>query len=141
MAGNQVNVSLPGLCFISHAYADAEVRNRLLVHLPSNVKPFIFPQITVPPHEFVSNRLVTALLNCDGLIYLDGAASERSFWVAFERDYALRASKQVFAADPQTLSISPHLKPPLDLATFASYHRDDAEHVLEIASFLKHERH
>jgi len=95
----------------------------------------------VQPDQFVSNRLIESLLSCDGLIYLTGGASDSSFWVAFERDYALRAGKQVFSADVQTLNITKHAGNALDLAVFASYHREDRPRVREVADFLNRERH
>lgn len=136
-----MNVQLPEKCFISHAYADIESRKRLIKNLPSHVEAVVFPRITVPPDELVSSELVEALLACDGLIYLRGGASDRSFWVAFERDYALRAGKKVYAADIDSMQVSADVGPPLDLAAFASYHRQDASRVTEIVEFLNHERH
>ena len=94
-----MSTQLPPKCFISHAYADGIARDSLIKSLPSGVEAVVFPPITVQPDQFVSNRLIESLLSCDGLIYLAGGASDSSFWVAFERDYALRAGKQVFLAD------------------------------------------
>jgi TIR domain len=136
-----MNVRLPKKCFISHAYADARACDRLIASLPSGIDARIFPPITVSPDQFVSNQLIQSLIECDGLIYLKGGASARSFWVAFERDYALRAGKQVFSADVDTCELARHSGGPLDLATFASYHRQDLPRVREIANFLKDERH
>lgn len=132
---------LPTKCFLSHAYADAAMRDQLIRRLPGNVEDVVFPPITVKPDQFVSDQLIGALLDCDGLIYLRGGTSAQSFWVAFERDYALRAGKQVFAADPVTLNIVRDTGAPLDLAAFASYHRDDRVRVREIADYLNHERY
>lgn len=134
-------MNLPTKCFISHAYADAVARDRLIAHLPAGVQAQVFPPITVGPTQFVSNSLIKSLLGCDGLVYLNGGHSESSFWVAFERDYALRTGKQVFSADPKTLEISPHSGCALDLAAFASYHRADRTRVSEIAEFMKRERY
>lgn len=94
--------TLPAKCFISHAYADAAVRDALIERLPSGVTPFVFLPITVEPEAFVSDPLIDAVLDCDGMIYLRGGASDRSFWVALERDYALRVGKKVFAFDSAT---------------------------------------
>ncbi|MCI0713350.1 MAG: hypothetical protein L0154_24555 [Chloroflexi bacterium] len=69
----------------------------MLELLPSEVEPYIFPPINASPLEFVSNSLIGAVLACDGMIYLNEGFSERSFWVAFERDYALRSQKNVYA--------------------------------------------
>jgi hypothetical protein len=136
-----MNLQLPPKCFISHAYTDAIARDELIKSLPSDVEAIVFPPINVPPDQFVSNRLVESLLSCDGLIYLTGGASDRSFWVAFERDYALRAGKSVFSADVDTLKVTKHRGTALDLAVFASYHRQDWPRVREAADFLKRERH
>lgn len=135
-----MSVKLPKKCFISHAYADAAVRDRLIASLPDSVQAYIYPPISVAPDQLVSNPLIESLLDCDGLVYLSGGYSEQSFWVAFERDYALRAGKQVFSADPNTLEIAPHLGSALDLAAFASYHRNEALRVRQIADFLSRER-
>jgi len=136
-----MSVRLPKKCFISHAYADARARDELIANLPSDIDARVFPPITVSPDQFVSNRLIQSLTECDGLIYLKGGASERSFWVAFERDYALRSGKQVFSADAETFELARHSGNPLDLATFASYHQEDLPRVQEIAYFLRKERY
>ena len=132
---------LPAKCFISHAYADSAVRDAFIENLPSGVTPFVFPPITVKPDEFVSEPLIAAVLECEGLIYLRGGASDRSFWVALERDYALRAGRQVFAFDTATSELTRDMGHPLDLAAFTSYHRQDAEQVRQIADFLTQKRH
>ncbi|MEZ5293203.1 MAG: toll/interleukin-1 receptor domain-containing protein [Vicinamibacterales bacterium] len=133
-------MKLPRRCFISHAYADAIRRDRLIASLPPDVEPVTFPPIVVPPDELVSSALLETLSSCDGLVYLDGGPSDDSFWVAFERDYALRAGKAVFAADSQG-RLTTHVGRALDLATFASYHRQDRERVRAIGAFLRDERH
>lgn len=124
---------------MSHAYADEDRRSDLLRSLPSQVESVVFPPMAASPEEAVSDRLVDALLGCDGLIYLTGGASDRSFWVAFERDYALRAGKRVFRADGATLTTD--TSSPLDLAAFASYHRADQEAVRSVVDYLEEERH
>ena len=96
---------LPRRCFISHSCADINERERLLQILPSDVEPVIFPPISVAPDEMISDRLVESILGCDGLIYLASGNSATSFWVAFERDYALRSRKEVFAFHPQARSL------------------------------------
>jgi hypothetical protein len=133
--------TLPAKCFISHAYADAGARDHLIELLPTGVTPLVFPPITVAPHEFVSDPLIEAVLGCDGLIYLRGGASDRSFWVAVERDYALRSGKKVFAFDTTNLKLTQDRGAPLDLAAFASYHRHDAQQVRKIADHLNQNRH
>lgn len=133
--------SLPRTCFISHAYRDGHICKRLRATLPEGVASVVYSPITVPPDQLVSTLLINALLSCDGLIYLNGGASASSFWVAFERDYALRAGKEVYAADVTTLAMTRHTGAPLDLATFPSYLHADSHHVGDILKFLSQERH
>lgn len=135
-----VNTSLPEKCFISHSYADAAARERFISNLPGGVTPFVFPPIQAKPHEFVSKPLVQAILDCEGLIYFRGGASDKSFWVAFERDYALRSGKPVFCYDIATSELSPDTERPLDLAVFASYNHNDSARVRQICEFLGQER-
>jgi TIR domain len=134
-------VALPAKCFISHAYADAAARDALIERLPPGVTPFVFPPITVKPEEFVSDPLIDAVINCDGLIYLRGGASDRSFWVALERDYALRAGKKVFAFDMATGELSRDTGSLLDLAAFASYSHRDTDRVRHISDYLNQHRY
>jgi hypothetical protein len=61
-----VNMSLPEKCFISHSYADAVARERLISSLPDGISPFVFPPIQAKPHEFVSKPLIEAILGCEG---------------------------------------------------------------------------
>lgn len=135
------NIRPPGKYFISHSYGDAPVRDRLINHLPPGMVPFVFPPISVRPEEFVSNHLIEAILACDGLIHLQGGNSATSFWVAFERDFALRMGVPVFAAAPGTLVIRRDWSEPLDLVLYISYAREDAKQAERIANFLGHERH
>jgi hypothetical protein len=101
-----MNLPLPAKCFIWHSYADTAARERLLCILADSVTPVVFPPIQARPHEFVSKPLIEAILDCDGLIYLRGGVSDRSSWVAFERDYALRSSNPVFRYDVSTSELS-----------------------------------
>ena len=108
--------------------------------LPPQVSPYIFPPISASPLEFVSSTLIGAILACDGLIYLNEGFSSHSFWVAFERDYALRTGKPVFSYTPSTGTLRKHTDPPLDLAIFPSYsHRQRAE-VQPILEFMRQQR-
>jgi hypothetical protein len=132
--------SLPTKCFISHAYADAAARERFIGSLPEKVSPLVFEPIRAKPHEFVSNPLIEAIRGCEGLIYLRGGASDQSFWVAFERDYALRSGKPVFCYDINTSELSLDTDRPLDLAIFAAYQHHDRTRVREICQFLGQER-
>lgn len=135
-----LSLNAPKKCFISHAYADAESRDRLIKNLPSEVEAIVFPPITMSPETLVSNELIESLMACEGLIYLRGGASDRSFWVAFERDFSLRAKKEVYVVDIKSMQLSRDNSPALDLAIYPTYHQDDAEHVEKIIDFLNHER-
>jgi hypothetical protein len=57
-----------------------------------------------------------------------------------ERDYALRSGKRVFCYDIGASELSLDSDRPLDLAVFASYHRDDRARVRRICDFLRRER-
>jgi hypothetical protein len=120
-------MNLPRKCFISHSYKDAEARQALLMQLPRAVEPFVFPPITVSPEQVVSNKLLDAIRACDGLIYLQGGASVESFWVALERDYALRLGKPAFRYDPATGALSRDLDPAMTLSAHFAYARADTD--------------
>ena len=70
-----MTIKMPKKCFISHSYKDTEYVNLLLKMLPHMVKPIIFPPINVTPDQMVSNNLVKAILDCEGLVWLDGGFS------------------------------------------------------------------
>lgn len=131
----------PGKYFISHSYKDEVVRQEMMELLPDGVEPFIFPQIKVSPLEFVSSTLIGAILACDGMIYLDGGYSAKSFWVAFERDYALRSSKKVFRYDPRTRSLTSLDATALQLFFFPTYLLGDENRVKQILDFMHQSRH
>lgn len=126
--------------FISHSYADAGACDLLIANLPSGIEPIMFPPITVSPNELVSADLLTSISACDGLIYLEGGHSDQSFWVAFERDFALRTGKRVLSSVIGDYELTEHVGGPLDLATFASYHRKDQSRINEMVEFLRTER-
>jgi hypothetical protein len=130
----------PGTYFVSHSYKDSGSREELIAGLPPSVEALVFPPISVLPDEFISSRLIEAILASDGLIYLDGGYSAKSFWVAFERDYALRAGKPVFCFDPVTSRLTRHKLPPLDLAVFPSYRHGDRDRVDPILEFMSKDR-
>lgn len=133
-------VSLPRKLFMSHSYGDADACQQLIRSLPEAVEPVVFDPVRVAPDQFVSDLLLKSILDCDGLVYLTGGHSKDSFWVAFERDYALRSGKQVFAADNVTLAINGDSSTALDLAAFASYQRNDRDRVHEVIDYLRKER-
>jgi hypothetical protein len=53
-------------------------------------------------------------------MYLQGGASARSFWVALERDYALRQSKPVFAFNSSTGTLKRDVTAAMDMKVFVS---------------------
>lgn len=129
-----------GKYFISHSYKDLDIRKKMVYNLPNGVRPFVFPPINVSPEEFVSNALIEAILDCDGLIYLDGGYSAQSFWVAFERDYAKRAGKPVYAYDPDTKTVRPDDEPAMDLHIFVSCTAADRPQVKNILQHMREQR-
>lgn len=137
---NRIN-KRSGKYFISHSYKDVQVRDNIIKKLPSGMEPFIFPPINAKPDEFVNSHLIEAILSCDGLIYLRGGHSEKSFWVAFERDYALRIGMPVYAADPNTLKIELDKSQSLDLAIFSTYSSKDRTQINKITEYLSSQRY
>jgi len=112
--------------------------------LPSEIQLFLFPPIEVSPWDFVSNPLIEAILACDGVIVLSGGKSEQSFWVGFERGYALRAGKPVYVFDPPSKQISQvYLDPdaPLQLPLSVHSFGHGASDIMNgIISFMATER-
>jgi hypothetical protein len=90
----------PGRYFVSHAYEDKEALAALRESLPQDVEPVIFPPIAVPPTQAVSDELISAIVSCQGLVYLSSSVSLDKFWVQFERRYALRRKMPVYGFDP-----------------------------------------
>jgi len=136
-----ITKNFPNRPFISHAYADSVAVELLLSSLPKAVKPFIFPPIQVMPNEKVSNALISAILDSDGLIYLKGGASALSPWVAFERDFALRNKKRVYAFDPSTVQLARDAAKPIEPLFYIINHEDDKERVFDdIVDFMVQKR-
>jgi hypothetical protein len=135
-----MTVSLPKKCFVSHSYRDMQNKGLLLRALPPHVEPFFFPPITVTPDQMVSNDLIRGILDCQGVVYINGGLSAQSFWVAFERDFAKRAKLPVFEFDPTTSVITPDESPPLHLPAFPSYAIRDRSRVDQILACMRHER-
>jgi hypothetical protein len=129
--------ALPRRCFISHAYADQEHLNDLLSALPGYVCPLIFPPIHVTPDQRVSDDLVKAILGCDGLIYVRSALSIARFWVIFERDYALRSRKLVYAYGSDDHRLTRDRSSPIKLRVFPSCTGGDMVRVKGILETMK----
>ena len=130
----------PGRYFISHSYKDIDIRRKLMFSRPKGVEPVVFHPISVAPQEFVSNALITAILDCDGLIYLSGGHSDKSFWVAFERDFAKRAGIPTYKYDIDTGHFEVDDDPPLNLQIFASCTAKDRPQVDQILEHMRKER-
>ena len=136
-----MDTPIPRICFISHSYRDAEavaLLKKVLSH--DQVTPYFFPPITVRPDEFVSTKLIEAILNHDGLIYLLHGYSGKSFWVAFERDYGQRSRRRVFSFDPQLAEIQLEESRPRDMFVFPSYASKDREHVKRVSEYMSLQR-
>ena len=110
-----MKIELPKTCFVSRSYDDTEAYNSLKKSIPRGVKLVPFAQEQPDPAKAVSDKIVPRILSCDGLIYLEGGHSAESGWVEFERDYALRNGKPVFAFDPETGEFAHVHRAPLDL--------------------------
>lgn len=130
-------LGLPKKVFISHSYQDSNARERLLAMLPKSIEPYIFPPIKLPPEQMISDKLLDAIRACDGLIYLQGGASAQSFWVALERDYALRQGKPVFAFNMATHILSRDTSPALMLNVFISASQRDNYAALRIVEIMR----
>ena len=109
--------------------------------LPDDVEIVIFPRLEPEPKQAVSNEIIPKILDCPGLIYLTGGASKKSFWVSFERDYALRSSRQVFAYSPDSGSFRQDHSDPIQLALTVMYHMNDDAQVRRLISWMAEKRH
>jgi TIR domain len=130
----------PKKWFISHKYGDSAVPD-MLGRIPHGIEPIVFPPIRVPPEKLISNNLIKAILACDGLIYPTGSVSDDSPWVALERDYALRAGKQVFKYDAVTQLIDQDTSLPMHLPAFPSYSSLEYKRVKAVLRFMREERY
>lgn len=87
-----------GTCFISHRYTDeaalAACRSR---RLPGGSDAYVFSRQDESPNFAVTDRLMEQIRRCERLVYLDTKLSLDSFWVGFERNYAARLGKPVYA--------------------------------------------
>jgi len=132
---------LPKRCFISHSYQDKAAIEKLRRILPEDVEPVIFPRLEPDPRQAVSDKIIPEILACRGLIYLTGGFSSTSFWVAFERDYALRSGRKVFSFDPESGSFHRDRSAPIDLDLIVMFHQYDEERVRRLISWMAKERY
>ena len=135
-----MNIRWPGKYFISHSYEDVSIVADLKNNLPFWMVPVIFPPRKVNRDQVVSNTLMSTIRKCQGLIYLRGGASDSSFWVAMERDYALRLKKRVYSFNSVPEKLSRVKLPPLDLRVFHAFSKPDSQDVSEVTNFMR-ERH
>lgn len=143
MADNDAPWSeLGGRCFLSHSYADAEAVQLVAGRLEDlGAEPVIFELVDQDPENPVSNDIVPTILSCDALIYLKGGRSGSSFWVAFEKDYALRSGLSVYAADADATSIKKINERPMDLSIYTVFHQSDGDRVERLFRWMREERH
>ncbi len=132
--------------FVSHAYADDTALHRLVgCTLPDGAAPVVFPAIEVQPSQRVSDHLMRAIRDSDGLVYLDTERSQASLWVQFERNYARRLGKPVFAFDPSRRSFGADTGAAVDPIVAVNWNmavardgdrvRDVAHHLYELHKF------
>ena len=132
---------LSGRCFISHSYADSGAVEQLREHLPKKTEPVIFERVQPDPTNAVSDGIIPVLLDCDTLIYLERGQSANSFWVSFERDYALRSGLDVFAYDPYSNKLRKDEDEPLELNVSTFFHQNDRENVDALVNWMRDKRH
>ncbi len=132
---------LPDSCFVSHSYDDDAALKKLRKLLPKSVNAVTFPRQEPDPSKPVSSEIIPTILDCTGLIYLEGGSSCKSFWVSFERDYALRSGRKVFAFDPGSGTLRRDTSSPIPLRAAMAYHDADERRVRELLSWMVAERH
>ncbi|MBN2155490.1 MAG: hypothetical protein JW776_05570 [Candidatus Lokiarchaeota archaeon] len=124
--------------FISYSYKDEIARSELISKLNGRgINPYVFPPITVSPNRLNSNDLIESILHHDSMIYIKGEYSDKSFWVVFERDYAMRAHKEVYSFDPSTMKIEKSRLPLLDLPIFPCYIHEDYKKIEAVFEFMR----
>ena len=132
---------LSGRCFISHSYADSSAVQQLREHLPKKAEPVIFERVQPDPTNAVSDGIIPVLLSCNSLIHLERGQSANSFWVSFERDYALRSGLDVYAYDPYRNRLCKDDDEPLDLDVSTFFHQNDRPNVDALVNWMRDERH
>lgn len=134
--------SVSGRCFLSHSFADEEEVNAVAARLEqAGATTRIFALEEPNPDTPVSDRIIPAILECENLVYLRGGESEKSFWVRFEKDYALRSGLTVYAADPQMDALYAVQEKPVDLRIRTLYHRADDACTDRLFKWMREDRH
>ena len=124
--------------FISHSHKDEEAHGLLLKKLRNRgIEPYIYSPNKGSPTNLASKDLIEAILDHLALVHIQNGFPEQSFWVAFERDYALRAHKPVYAFDPVTYKIEKSRIPPLNLPIYPSYYSGDKEKMHNLFTFMR----
>lgn len=130
-----------GKCFVSFAYEDFHYIDKIKSILEGYANLFIFPPIKVTPEQMVSNYLLSSIRQSESLIYLFGANSNKSPWVALERDYALRSKLEVYSFNVDTEEILRDNSKPLNLPIFPSYSRSDIYRIDKLLKFMEKKRY
>ena len=132
---------IQGPCFLSHSYDDEDAVSQVADRLRAqSIEPVIFNLADANPANPVSNDIVPTILSCESQIYLQGGHSANSFWVRFERDYALRSGLAVFAYEPHSESLEADKGSPMDLNIRTYAHQDDQEQAEELLRWMREER-
>jgi hypothetical protein len=71
--------------------------------LPEDAEPFIFPRVAERHDIGIASPLMEAIRQADFLVYLDTPESLGRSWVGFERSYAARLGKPVYAFRPDEM--------------------------------------
>lgn len=129
-----------GTYFISYSYMDKGARKQLVDSLPTGVRPFVLPPISVGPARASADELIHAMRRCDGMISLRGGQSEQSFWVMFQRDYARRIGCPLYLYNPSRRTVEPWASPPMALQAFPMYTRRDAPVAEAVINYLLGDR-
>src|SRR5262249_52499075 len=130
-----------GRCFVSHAYADDLMLVKLVEVVGDKAELVVFPPITVPPEQMVSNELLATIRSCDSLVHFVSGSSRSSPWVELETDYALRCGLPVYEFDPSNGSVVKDDSDPMDLRIFANYTARDKDVVKRLVDVMSKERY
>ena len=128
------------LLFVSHAYRDRDSLELLLQCLPDYVKPVIFGRLDGSRENPISERLAQGVLGADGMISINSEISNKSIWVATERDVAARARKHMWVFCPKSKKISEDRFVPRERRLTHLYHPCDRDDVNVAIRWLVDER-
>jgi len=140
-AHDMTSIKLPGKCFLSHSYRDTAALAPLQKFLPTHVERVIFPREEPQADRAVSDGIVPKILHCGALIYLTGGFSKGSHWVHFERDFALRAKKHVYAFDPKRRRLLRDSGDPVELRVQVLVSTEQETRARTMLAWMRKERH